>query len=91
MLEGSLLPKLNPSFFLSFSPTGKKQTINDILSIKKLRDQNAYVEVRRLGAWPHAVIRCMVWGGALGTAHNALATSPGSEAQAQAEHKRGSV
>jgi hypothetical protein len=35
--------------FLSFSTTGKRQTINEILSNKKLRDQNAYVEVRSLG------------------------------------------
>lgn len=70
--------------FLSFSTTGKKQTINDILSNKKLRDQNAYVEVLSLDVLEMLqrvpgfvrVIRCMGRGRALQAAHNSLGQKP---------------
>lgn len=71
--------------FLSFSTTGKKQTINDILSNKKLRDQNAYVEVLSLDVLEMLqrvpgfvrVIRCMGRGRALQAAHWVRSLGPG--------------
>lgn len=84
--------------------TGKKQqTINDILSNKKLRDQNAYVEVINQDVletvqWVPgclSVTAVGAWGGGGVEASQGcslqigLATGPGSEAQEQAEMGRG--
>lgn len=76
--------------------TGRNQTINDILSNKKLRDQNAYVEVFSQTA-PETLpaIRYMGgWGGGLAgllPRHWLGYWPPGSEAQEQVESRKGSV
>ena len=50
LAEGSG-PLTSSAFFFFFSTTGKKQqTLKDILSNKKLREHNSYVEVPALGA-----------------------------------------